>query len=233
MAVKPEAKIYTDGACLDNPGPGGWACVIIVGGKEQQLSGGQASTTNNRMELMGVINGLQSLRGPHIVKVYSDSQYVTNAFNKGWLKRWKANGWTRNGEELKNAELWKELDALVQRHVVQFIWVKGHAGNHYNEICDKLAVEQSRKYQKAEALESGARGGSGQPQEQKHHRDKNLELPDVLDAFEQFIRRQNTLSEGIPAPCGAMSYCDYCGDTDPSHRCAMAYIAWASAPGNG
>lgn len=95
MSVKPEAVIYTDGSCLGNPGPGGWASIVIVGGTTQEMSGGDPSTTNNRMELLGVINGLKSLRGPHIVKIFSDSKYITDAFNKYWLKSWKKNGWKR------------------------------------------------------------------------------------------------------------------------------------------
>ena len=104
MSVKPEAVIYTDGSCLGNPGPGGWASIVIVGGTTQEMSGGDPSTTNNRMELLGVINGLKSLRGPHIVKIFSDSKYITDAFNKYWLKSWKKNGWKRKDGPLKNEE---------------------------------------------------------------------------------------------------------------------------------
>lgn len=222
MSVKPTATIYTDGACQGNPGPGGWACVVLIGDSEQKLAGGDAHTTNNRMELMGVINGLKALRGSHIVTVYSDSQYVTNAFNKGWLRSWKANGWTRNGDELKNSELWKELDALVRAHSVQFIWVKGHNGNYYNEMCDKMATQKSAQYARGE-------GFSQEPELQEDGQQQAGAEPDVanvLDVFEQFIRTQNQMSIGVPSPCGAMNYCDFCTDADPAHRCAMAYMAW-------
>lgn len=224
MAVKPEAKIYTDGACLGNPGPGGWACVVIIGDKERQMSGGQKNTTNNRMELIGVINGLRALRGPHIVTIYSDSQYVTNAINKGWLKSWKANGWTRNGDELKNAELWKELDALLQKHVTQFVWVKGHAGHYYNEICDKLASKQSHNY--ANGIEADWDNGAALYDGQQDVLSCELSAENILDAFEEFIRLINKSNMGTPAPCGALFYCDYCNDTATTHRCSKAYMTW-------
>ncbi|WP_335342196.1 ribonuclease H [Pseudoflavonifractor phocaeensis] len=212
-----------------NPGPGGWGCVIIIDGKEQELSGGHISATNNRMELMGVISGLKALRGPHIVKVYSDSQYVTNAFNKGWLKSWRAHGWARSGGELKNVELWKELDSLTRKHSVQFIWVKGHVGNYYNEVCDRLATKQSKRYEEIAGRDPAASIDAGEDQSPKAGWVNELNCMDVLGAFEHFIRSQHVASDGIPAPCGAKGYCDYCGDDDPDHRCSMAYIAWLSA----
>ena len=149
MALKPKATIYTDGACLGNPGPGGWAAVVTVDGKgEQRLSGGAVHTTNNRMELMAVINALNALRGPHIVSLFSDSQYVVNAFNKGWLSNWKKYGWTTpDGSPRLNSDLWKTLDKLASKHVITWTWVKGHAGNKYNEICDKMATAQAHAYE--------------------------------------------------------------------------------------
>ena len=109
MSIRPEAIIYTDGSCLGNPGPGGWAAIVSCKGEQRRLSGGEARTTNNRMELLGVINGLESLRGPHIVTIKSDSQYIVNAFNNGWLTSWKKNGWKRTGGEVKNLDLWQKL----------------------------------------------------------------------------------------------------------------------------
>ncbi len=137
--------VYTDGACSGNPGPGGWAAVLRYGKAEKELSGGEADTTNNRMELTGVIKALEALKEPCAVTVYTDSQYISRALNEGWLKKWKAAGFTKKGG-LKNAELWRTLDALLQKHTVTFHWVKGHAENAYNNRCDALAVAQRDRY---------------------------------------------------------------------------------------
>ena len=137
--------IYTDGACSGNPGPGGWAAILKYGASEKEISGGEAATTNNRMELTGVIRALSALKEPCAVTVYTDSQYISRALNEGWLKKWKAAGFTKKGG-LKNAELWRELDGLLQRHQVTFQWVKGHADNEYNNRCDALAVAQRDRY---------------------------------------------------------------------------------------
>ena len=140
-----EVTIYTDGACSGNPGPGGWACVLRYGAAEKELSGGEAETTNNRMELTAVIKALEALREPCAVTVYTDSQYISRAMTEGWLEKWKAAGFTKKGG-LKNAELWRALDALLQKHAVAFRWVKGHADNEYNNRCDALAVAQRDRY---------------------------------------------------------------------------------------
>ena len=137
--------VYTDGACSGNPGPGGWAAVLRYGAAEKELSGGEADTTNNRMELTAVIRALEALRESCAVTVYTDSQYISRAMTEGWLKKWKAAGFTKKGG-LKNAELWRELDELLQKHAVAFRWVKGHADNEYNNRCDQLAVAQRDKY---------------------------------------------------------------------------------------
>ena len=137
--------IYTDGACSGNPGPGGWAAILKYGASEKEISGGEAATTNNRMELTGVIRALSALKEPCAVTVYTDSQYISRALNEGWLKKWKAAGFTKKGG-LKNAELWRELDGLLQRHQVTFLWVKGHADNEFNNRCDALAVAQRDRY---------------------------------------------------------------------------------------
>ena len=138
-------SIYTDGACSGNPGPGGWGAILLYKGVEKEISGGEADTTNNRMELTAVLRALALLKEPCAVTVTTDSQYISRAINEGWLQKWKAAGFTKKGG-LKNAELWRELDALLQKHDVQFVWVKGHADNEYNNRCDKLAVTEREKY---------------------------------------------------------------------------------------
>ena len=142
-----DVTIYTDGACSGNPGPGGWAAVLRYGAAEKELAGGEKETTNNRMELTAVIRALEALKEPCAVTVYTDSQYISRAMTEGWLAKWKAAGFTKKGG-LKNAELWRALDGLLQRHEVRFQWVKGHADNEYNNRCDALAVAQRDKYAK-------------------------------------------------------------------------------------
>ena len=141
-----KVQIYTDGACSGNPGPGGWGTILIYGATEKVLSGGEAMTTNNRMELMAVISGLEALREPCEVELTSDSQYITNAINLGWLKTWIKRGWTRSGGEVKNVDLWKKLASLLEKHKVTFIWVRGHSDNEYNIRCDEIAVSERKKY---------------------------------------------------------------------------------------
>lgn len=138
--------IYTDGACSGNPGPGGWAAILCYNGHEKELSGGEAVTTNNRMELMAVISALEALREPCEVELWTDSQYIARAINEGWLAGWKRRGWKRKEGELKNPELWQRLDALLNTHSVSFNWVKGHDGQEQNERCDALAVAQRDKF---------------------------------------------------------------------------------------
>ena len=138
--------LYTDGACSGNPGPGGWAAILKYGSHELTLSGGEADTTNNRMELTGVIQGLERLKEPCKVDLYTDSQYIANAINQGWLQSWKLKGWRRKEGPLKNPDLWQTLDALLQQHEVTVHWVKGHAENEYNNRCDALAVQEREKY---------------------------------------------------------------------------------------
>ncbi|MEA4894641.1 MAG: ribonuclease HI [Oscillospiraceae bacterium] len=134
--------IYTDGACSGNPGPGGWGAILRYKDTERELSGGEKQTTNNRMELMGAISALSALKEPCEIELYTDSQYIVKAINEGWLKGWKAKNWTRKGGELKNVDLWQELDRLLALHTVSFHWVKGHAENEYNNRCDELAVRE-------------------------------------------------------------------------------------------
>ena len=141
-----KVTIYTDGACSGNPGPGGWGAILMYGKKEKELSGGEPSTTNNRMELTSVISALEALKEPCEVKLYTDSQYVANAVNLGWLETWRNKGWKRKGGEVKNPDLWMKLVPLLETHKVTFEWVKGHADNEYNNRCDELAVEESKKF---------------------------------------------------------------------------------------
>ena len=147
MAEISEVTIYTDGACSGNPGPGGWAAILIAGNYKKELSGGEAQTTNNRMELAGVINGLRALKRPCKVTIFSDSAYVVNAFNQNWLAKWMTNGWKNSAKaEVANADLWKELAVLTATHQVTFSKVKGHADDELNNRCDELAVMESRKF---------------------------------------------------------------------------------------
>lgn len=142
-----DVTIYTDGACSGNPGPGGFGAILLYGEHKKELSGGERETTNNRMELMGVITALKALKRPCTVQLYTDSQYVVNAIEKGWAKKWQANGWMRNKKErAMNPDLWQELLDLLNIQQVTFHWVKGHAENPYNNRCDELAVAESRKY---------------------------------------------------------------------------------------
>ncbi len=147
----PEVHLYTDGACSGNPGPGGWAFVLNhpTSGKELEGSGAEKETTNNRMELIAVIRGLEALRRPARVRLVSDSIYVGKGLSE-WLPKWKANGWRRrdrNGwAELKNEDLWRSLDALLAKHQVEFVHVRGHSGHPENERCDTLAVAAYQKY---------------------------------------------------------------------------------------
>ena len=133
--------IYTDGACRGNPGPGGYGAILVYGGREKEMSGGEPSTTNNRMELMGAITALEALKEPCEVTLTSDSKYLTEAINKGWLASWKRNGWKKADKKpVLNVELWQRLDALLSTHKVSFVWVHGHQGHAYNERCDALAT---------------------------------------------------------------------------------------------
>lgn len=140
-------EIFTDGACSGNPGPGGWGAVLRYKSTEKEISGGEANTTNNRMEITAVIEALAMLKEPCNVTLYSDSQYVCNALTKGWAKKWQANNWMRNKTDpALNPDLWEKLLALYEKHNVKVVWVKGHAGHPENERCDRLAVAQAKKY---------------------------------------------------------------------------------------
>ncbi|EKD84098.1 MAG: RNase HI [uncultured bacterium] len=142
-----QVELYSDGACSGNPGPGGWGALLRFKGIEKELSGGEGETTNNRMELMGVISGLESLKEACNVNVFTDSQYIANAFLKDWLTSWQKNGWkTAAKKPVKNRELWERLLAQANRHKLNWNWVRGHAGHPENERCDELAVAARDKF---------------------------------------------------------------------------------------
>ncbi len=142
-----QVTIYTDGACSGNPGPGGWGAILEWNGREKELSGGERETTNNRMELSGVIFALSALKEPCAVDLYTDSKYVFDAVDKGWVYSWRKNGWRKADKKpALNVDLWERLLPLLETHRVTWHWVKGHAENEKNNRCDALAVAQSRKF---------------------------------------------------------------------------------------
>jgi ribonuclease HI len=138
--------IYTDGACLGNPGPGGYGIILLYHGHRRELSGGYRKTTNNRMEIMAAIVGLEALKEKCKVTLYSDSEYLVKAMSRGWARRWRANGWKRNKQEKAlNPDLWERLLRLCEHHEVHFNWVKGHGGTLENTRCDELAVQAAQE----------------------------------------------------------------------------------------
>lgn len=141
--------IYTDGACSGNPGPGGYAAILIYNGIEKEISGAEANTTNNRMEILAVLRALEMLKEPCNVTIYSDSAYVVNAIEKGWLNSWKKSNWIKSDKkQVKNIELWEEMLRFLEIHEIKFVKVKGHSDNEYNNRCDKLAVLEREKIAK-------------------------------------------------------------------------------------
>ena len=139
--------VYTDGACSGNPGPGGWGAILEYGPHVRELSGGEAQTTNNRMELTAVIVALEKLKEPCIVELYSDSKYVLDSLEKGWVYNWEKNNWVKKDKKpALNADLWQQLLVQIRRHTVHFHWVKGHADNPKNNRCDQLAVAEIKKF---------------------------------------------------------------------------------------
>ncbi|MDE5737151.1 MAG: ribonuclease HI [Oscillospiraceae bacterium] len=145
--MKKQVEIFTDGACSGNPGAGGWGAVLRYGEHEKELSGGEANTTNNRMELTAVIQALKALKIPCAVKLTTDSKYIVDSVTKKWVYSWKKRNWLKSdGKQALNIDLWEQLLPLLAQHEVSFIWVKGHAGHPENERCDRLAVAESLKY---------------------------------------------------------------------------------------
>ena len=140
-------QIFTDGACSGNPGQGGWGAILRYKAHEKELSGGEAETTNNRMELMALIAALEQLKEPCEIDLCSDSQYVINGLQKGWAKGWRARGWKKADKSpALNSDLWARLLDLSEAHTIHYNWIKGHAGHPENERCDRLAVEQSKRF---------------------------------------------------------------------------------------
>lgn len=142
-------EIFTDGACSGNPGPGGWGAVLVYNGTEKEISGAEKDTTNNRMELTAVIEALKALKQPCKVVLTTDSKYVCDAINKGWVFSWRKNGWRKADKKpALNIDLWEDLLHQLEIHKVEFVWVKGHNGHKYNERCDELAVSEYQRLQK-------------------------------------------------------------------------------------
>ena len=136
-----EVSLYTDGACRGNPGPGGWGAILVYGKYEKELSGGERETTNNRMELMAAISGLEALKEDCAVTLYSDSKYLIDGMTKGWAEKWKANNWIKSDKKKAlNTDLWEKMLHLDKQHDIEYVWVKGHNGHEYNEQCDRMAV---------------------------------------------------------------------------------------------
>lgn len=141
-----KVTLYTDGACSGNPGPGGYGAILIYKGIEKEISGGELNTTNNKMEIMAVIKGLEYLKEPCEVTVYSDSAYVVNTIEKGWIYSWQKNNWIKSDKsKVKNVELWNKMLELMKVHKIKFVKVKGHADNEFNNRCDRLAVKETEK----------------------------------------------------------------------------------------
>lgn len=145
-----KVTLYTDGACSGNPGVGGWGAVLMFKEHEKRISGAEAETTNNRMELFAVISGLEALKEPCEVTIYSDSAYTVNGFNNGWVYEWEKSGWKKaDNKQVLNIDLWQRLLELTKVHKVEFVKVKGHADNEYNNICDKLATDAIKNFRTA------------------------------------------------------------------------------------
>lgn len=154
VAVK-DVTIYTDGACLGNPGPGGWGAILVYGEHKKELSGGSAQTTNNRMELTAAIEALSALKEPCRVQLFSDSKYLVDAVEKRWVYGWRADGWRRKDKSpALNADLWERLLQLFDIHDVTLYWVRGHAGHPFNERCDELAVSEAQRYKASLQVET-------------------------------------------------------------------------------
>jgi ribonuclease HI len=140
-----EVIVYTDGACIGNPGPGGYAAILLCGNKRKEIAGGYRLTTNNRMEILAALAALEALKWPCRVRLHSDSRYLVEAVMKGWAQRWRDRGWMRNAkDEAANADLWERLLVICEKHEVEFVWVQGHAGHPENERCDRLSVAAAK-----------------------------------------------------------------------------------------
>lgn len=148
MPGKPVVDVYTDGACSGNPGPGGWGAVLLYKGKQKELSGGESHTTNNRMEMQAVVEACNAMKRPCHIRIHSDSALIINAMTKGWLKSWQSKGWRKSDKKpVENQDLWQAILQATERHTLEWIKVKGHAGIKWNERADQLAVLESKKMQ--------------------------------------------------------------------------------------
>lgn len=212
--------VYTDGACSGNPGPGGWAAIIVDDTGMRELSGGSPATTNNRMELTAVIEALKAVDKDCAIDLYADSQYVVNAINQHWMKAWKRDGWTRKGDELKNAEMWQELDRLLKGRTVDFHWVKGHAGDPMNERADKLATSRCNEAAKGAGVSSNTKCERSQKR-------VIASFPDavVLPALQEILEASASAEAGTKQPCGAYPWCADCEADEKSQPCAYAFLA--------
>lgn len=141
-----KVEIFTDGACKGNPGPGGWGAILRCGNAEKKISGGEALTTNNRMELTALIKALEALKSPCEITVFSDSKYVVDAISKGWAEKWRQNKWKRGSQKAINPDLWERVLGLISIHKIKMKWLKGHNGHPENEECDRMAVAESHKF---------------------------------------------------------------------------------------
>ena len=223
-----QIEIYTDGSCLGNPGPGGWASVVIEDGKERWLSGGDPDTTNNRMEMMAVLSALKSLQVGISATIFTDSQYVVNAIKKGWLDGWKRNSWClSNGGPVRNQDLWKEMDDLLKERTCTFQWVRGHNGNPYNEKCDKIAVGEAKKQQKTEHLPTLEENNHNDAPPQSAS-EARYTVDDAMFNLDILLTRiSQNLCDGITRACAAFDWCDFCVDAqNEDHPCAVAYIEY-------
>ncbi|MBQ7454473.1 MAG: ribonuclease HI [Selenomonadaceae bacterium] len=176
-------KIHTDGSCLGNPGAGGWAAVIVdEKNHREEIFGGEEHTTNNRMELTAAISALKKISAGERVELFTDSSYLKNAFTNGWLVKWKRNGWkTAAGTSVLNRDLWQELDELISTRAVKFNWVKGHAGNFFNERCDELARGFATKIQRQQKISAQKKISATRPNVEPQ---KNFSKPIQLSLFD-------------------------------------------------
>lgn len=155
--IMKKVQIYTDGACSGNPGDGGWAAILVYNGHEKEISGFEKNATNNRMELRAAIEALKCLKEPCEAELFSDSAYLVDTFNSNWLKNWKSNEWLKSSkDEVKNIDMWKELDSLCGVHKVKWVKVKGHSDNEYNNRCDRLAVNEIKRHREMQGRQSAA-----------------------------------------------------------------------------
>ena len=223
MDTMPKALIYADGACSGNPGPGGWAAIVKTVSETRYIRGGSPSTTNNRMELTAVINGIRSLTGmmPYHIKVVSDSKYVIDAFQRGWLDNWKARNWPN-----ANPDLWQELDVLVSQHRCEWEWVKGHNGEPLNEAADRLACEQRDLFIRGEG--SAEPTVTAVPRQAKSpaatEAKADIVIPgEVFHATQQLLNMLGAAETGTERPCGQYDWCELC-QGEEKDACAKAFF---------